>query len=135
MINKIISAIADNIKLKFENINIYTEKVKQGFEKPCFSIICTNCQKNIYRGQRYRLNADIEIHYYSSSRDDYNDVMLKLFDIINYIEVDSYSIRAVKMSMTQKEDCCLFAVGYDFFCYMEEEKEMMGEYMEKLNII
>lgn len=136
MINKIIRAIADDIKSKYENINVYTQEVKQGFQRPCFSIICVNSENNIYRGQRYRMTCDIEIHYYNDrEREDYNNVMLKLFDILNYVNVDSFPLRAVKMSMNTKEDYCLFNVTYDFFYYIEEEKEIMGEYMEKLSVI
>lgn len=136
MINKIIKAIANDIKNKYENINVYTEEVKQGFERPCFSVICVSSENNIFRGQRYRMTADIEIHYYNDrKREDYNNVMLQLFDIINYVNVDNFPLRAVKMAMDTKDNYCLFNVTYDFFYYLEEEKEIMGEYMEKLSVI
>lgn len=139
MINKIILAIAENIKKNFEDTKIYTEEVKQGFEKPCFSIICNKIDNNLYRGQRYRLKADIEIHYYNdNNRENYNDVMLQLFDIINYVNVDNFPIRAVNMAMTITDDYYCFNVSYDFFYYMknvEDEVKMMGEYTEKLNIL
>ena len=135
MINKIIKAIADNIKSKYENINVYTQEVKQGFEKPCFSIICVTSENNIFRGQRYRMTADIEIHYYNGrKREDYNNIMLQLFDIINYVNIDGFSLRPVKMAINIKEDYCLFNAAYDFFYYLKEDKEFMGEHKERLNI-
>lgn len=137
MINKIISAIADDIKSKFGNIKIYTEKVKQGYESPCFSIICKRADSGIYRGSRYRMTAEIEIHYYNNKqRENCNDTMLSLFDIINYVNLDGFPIRACQMSMETDSDCCIFKAGYDFFYYTEnnEEKELMGEYKDKIKI-
>lgn len=134
MINKIIKAAADNIKEYFEDINVYTEEVKQGFEKPCFSIICSAAQSNLFRGQRYRMKADIEIHYYSDTREDNNNVMLQLFEILDCINVDDFPLRAVKKEMIYKDDYYLLKLGFDFFYYIKEETELMGEYMEKLNI-
>lgn len=135
MINKIIEAIADHIKKRFENINVYTEKVKQGFESPCFSIICSSWEKNLYRGHRYRLQTDIEVHYYNGKeRENYNDIMTEIFEVINYIKLDDCCLRPIKMKADTGEDYCIFTAGYDFFCYEKEEKEMMGEYMEKISV-
>lgn len=135
MINKIIKAIADSINDSFKNIKVYTEEVKQGFERPCFSIICSKIDNNIFRGERYKLDATIEIHYYNNrQRENYNDIMLKLFNIIGCVNVDNFPVRAIEMTAEKGEDYCVFNAGYSMFYYLGEEKEVMGEYMEKLKL-
>lgn len=135
MINKIINAIANGINDSFKNIKIYTEEVKQGFEKPCFSIICTDIESNIYLGKRHRMKANVEIHYYNDKkRDYYNNVMLEVFNIIEKINVDNFPIRAIKMSVKKSDTYCLFNASYDFFYYVEESEEIMGSFTRTFTI-
>ena len=135
MINKIINAIADGINDSFKNIKIYTEEVKQGFERPCFSIICTDIDSGIYLGKRHRMKANIEIHYYNDKkRENYNNVMLEIFNVIEKLNVDNFPIRAIKMAVKKNDTYCIFNASYDFFYYIEEKADIMGSFTRKFTI-
>ncbi len=135
MINKIINAIADGINDSFKNIKIYTEEVKQGFERPCFSIICTDIDSGIYLGKRHRMKANIEIHYYNDKkRENYNNVMLEVFNVIEKLNVDNFPIRAIKMTVKKSDTYCIFNASYDFFYYIEEKADIMGSFTRKFTI-
>ncbi len=135
MINKIINAIADGINDSFKNIKIYTEEVKQGFERPCFSIICTDIDSGIYLGKRHRMKANIEIHYYNDKkRENYNNVMLEVFNVIEKLNVDNFPIRAIKMAVKKSDTYCIFNASYDFFYYIEEKTDIMGSFTRKFTI-
>ena len=135
MINKIINAIADGINDSFKNIKIYTEEVKQGFERPCFSIICTDIDSGIYLGKRHRMKANIEIHYYNDKkRENYNNVMLEVFNVIEKLNVDNFPIRAIKMAVKKNDTYCIFNASYDFFYYIEEKADIMRSFTRKFTI-
>ncbi len=135
MINKIINAIADGINDSFKNIKIYTEEVKQGFERPCFSIICTDIDSGIYLGKRHRMKANIKIHYYNDKkRENYNNVMLEVFNVIEKLNVDNFPIRAIKMAVKKNDTYCIFNASYDFFYYIEEKADIMGSFTRKFTI-
>ena len=61
MIKDIINGIARRLAEEFGDIKIYSEKVEQGFAKPCFAINCESIDNHLYRGRRYRTDNNIDI--------------------------------------------------------------------------
>ena len=76
MINDIINALNRAIN-KYLNVNgnkytIYTENVEQGLNRPCFFIYCKDYKDERYRGNRYKVNADIVIEYLPAEEENIN---------------------------------------------------------------
>lgn len=132
MIKDIIKGIARKLADEFGDIKIYTEKVEQGFTKPCFSINCESIDNHLYRGRRYRTDNNMDIHYYSGSddaREDTDDIMSRLFKCLQYINIPGSVLRGENMKMEVKEDYCSFKVNYGCFYFVEDkyESDLMGE--------
>ena len=129
MIKDIINGIARKLAAEFKDIKIYSEKVEQGFAKPCFAINCESIDNHLYRGRRYRTDNNIDIHYYSDTREDVNDVMSRLFRCLEYINIPGSVLRGENMKMEVKEDYCSFKVSYGCFYFVEDkyESDLMGE--------
>ncbi len=129
MIKEIIEGIAAKLSKEFGDITIYSEEVEQGFKTPCFSINCESINNQLYRGRRYRTENVIDIHYYSGAekREDYNDVMTRLFKCLEYIDIPKSVLRGENMKMEIQEDYCSFKVSYCYFYFTQEDYELMGD--------
>lgn len=137
MINKIVMAVAERINACFVDIRIYTEEVEQGFKTPCFSIILKELGSEIYRGRRRRLGAEAEIHYYNGrKRENYNSMIAELIPALEYIYVDDFPIRPVKLRAEVKDNDMYITLSFDIFYTVGEEEspELMGEYTERTEI-
>lgn len=132
MIKYIIEGVAAKLAQEFGDITIYSEEVEQGFKEPCFSIGCESINNQLFRGKRYRSENVIDIHYYSGAedkREDYNDVMTRLFRCLEYIDIPHSVLRGENMKMEIQEDYCSFKVSYCcfYFNFTQEDNELMGE--------
>lgn len=124
MIDKLIKGIASDIKKEFENTVVYTEKVKQGFKEPCFSLECVKSGIQLFRDERYRMTCEIHLHYYDNrKRESYTDMACSLFGILNYTVAEGMTIRPISIEMNSEEDYCLFKLKYDFFCFIDNKDE------------
>lgn len=136
MINNIIDAISISISLVFgENYEIYTESVKQGLKEPCFFISCVNPTSRIFLDRRYFRENLFCIQYLSSEGEketDCNDVVEKLFDCLEYINVDGDLLRGTKMHSELTDGVLNFFVNYNMFVYKFKDEERLN--MEELEV-
>ena len=119
MINKIIDGICIEINHVFgDGYEIYTESVEQGFQEPCFSILCLNPTINQKLGKRqFRINQFC-IHYFPKSNDARNEcieVAERLIDTLEYINVDGDLTRGNGMRYEIIDDVLSFFINYDLF--------------------
>ncbi len=127
MIDDIINAVAEKISENFNDIKIYDEIIKQGFEAPCFCISAISVEDNLFRGERYKYCAYIEIRYYSKSERDKASVGEKLYRCLEYISSKNTGIvRGGSMRGELCEDYFKFNVNYEFYYIRSEEKDVMG---------
>lgn len=130
MINKIIDGICLSISEEFlDGYKIYTESVEQGFLEPCFSIECVNHTKKIFLGNRYFRENKFMIKYFSSSDDykqDINEVSEKLYNCLEYIEVDGDLLRSSSKSFEVKDEVLCFSLNFNLFSLEKEEVQKMG---------
>lgn len=119
MINKIIDGISIAINSEFgDTYDIYTESVEQGFQKPCFSILCLNPTINQKLGNRYFRTNQFCIHYFPSTHDKRNEcmeVVERLIDALEYIKIGDDLQRGNGMHYEVIDDVLSFFVNYDMF--------------------
>lgn len=132
MINKIIDGISIAINAEFgDEYEIYTESVKQGFEEPCFSILCLKPSINQFLGKRYFRTSQFCIHYFPNTDEPKSEcysVKERLFNALELITVDSDLIRGSEIHSEVVDDVLSFFVNYDFFVSKEtEETALMTE--------
>lgn len=111
---------------------IYTEDVEQGHKQPCFFIYCTNYKDELYRGKRYKLSTNIVIEYIPPKPEDdrdtnrnVNNILPKLYDITEMIEVDGNLLRGLDRSVENTDGGVVFNVRYEYFYYKTEEVDKM----------
>lgn len=139
MIKDIIESVCSNIN---EYINaeseysVYTEAVKQGLNTPCFFVGCSNYSDKLYRGNRYKAHARIEIRFYfnpesDTAKADTQSILEKLWDCTEVIDYDNGQLRGMEREWENKDDGLVFYVSYGFFYYRNEEIENMEVLKEK----
>lgn len=133
MINKIIDGMCIAINAEFgDGYEIYTESVKQGFQEPCFSVLCLNPSINQFLGKRYFRTSQFCIHYFPHTDEPKAEcfsVKERLFNALELITVDDDLIRGTEIHSEFEDDVLSFFVNYDFFVRRETEgTEPMTEY-------
>lgn len=135
MINAIINAVGDNIAATFEGTKIYKEIVKQGFETPCFCISPFNVENNLFRGERYKYLADIEIRYYHESVLKRMEIFDDLIRCLDYIKPEGIGlVRCVNLYFKIEKDYYSFRPIYEFYYVRKSEKDVMGSVEIEMNV-
>ena len=122
MINKIIDGISRAIWAEFgEKYEIYTQEVKQGLKKPCFSVLCINPVFKQYLGKRYFSMNQFCVYYFPENDIDNfkecNEVSERIFDCLELITVDKDIIRASNINSNINDGVLIFTVNYNLFVY------------------
>ena len=139
MINKIIDGISISLNNEFTDAyEIYTESIEQGFEEPCFCILCLNPTVTQFLGKRYFRTNQFCIHYFPSSdekRSECNAIMERMVGALEYITVDGDLIRGTEMHCEFVDGVLSFFVNYDMFVYKNVvTEESMGSFEHNTNV-
>ena len=139
MINDIINGICVAINKQFgDEYEIYTESVEQGFQEPCFSIVCLNPTINQVISKRYFRENQFCIHYFPKTREkrfECHQVSDRLFDALECITVTNDSILGTNIYSEIVDGVLSFFVNYDMYVYKnEDEKENMESVIHDTNV-
>lgn len=91
MLSRVVSAISNTLEKSFPETEIYVNKIKQGFEEPCFFIQILNPSEKQILGSRYKQKIDLDIQYFPKNEDDNwepMEVTQKLNNILETIKTD-----------------------------------------------
>lgn len=90
MLNDIMISIADKLS-GISQATIYTEKVPQGFNEPCFFILASSVNQLKDTGGRYKLDYNMIVQYFPLSKDSPNeenaDMAEQLYSLLEFITV------------------------------------------------
>lgn len=129
IVNDIKTGINQALDEEFIGITIYCEEVKQGFEEPCFSVFCLNPTNELFLNKRYFRTNLFCIKYFpketESKNDECNDVLEKLYDCLELINVSGDLVRGTKMKGEVVDEVLNFFLHYDMFVYKDEIKDKM----------
>ncbi len=131
MIERITDGILAAISEAFEGCTIYTERVEQGLNKPCFFVTCINPNIRLYRGRRYLHTNQYAIQYLTDAvepRAECAAVAERLFRCVELISVDGDLMRGTGMSAEVTEEAMTFTVNYDFFSYRPKDDPKMEDF-------
>ena len=136
MINKILDAISNALNEEFgEDIEIYSEDIKQDFKEPCFFIICLNPSEQDFLGDRYFRKYLFDIQYFPKSKKNLNSelysVQERLFNCMEYINMENDVIRGTKKRGEIQDKKLHFFVNYDVFVI---KKKPDDEFMENIKV-
>ena len=139
MINKIVEAIGLALNAEFgSDINIYTEKVEQGLQKPCFFIACVNQARQLWRGRMYRRENQFCLQYFPADigrvREECNAVAERLFSCLEFLPVGAKKLRGCKMHYEIIDNTLHFFVNYDFLAEQAQDTPAMTELAEQVGV-
>lgn len=121
MINSIVDAISISLNSEFgDAYEIYTQKVEQGLQEPCFSIFCLNPTNTQFLGKRYLRKNMFCIQYFPESNEEEtecNNVLERLFDCLEIINVQGDLFRGTKMNGEVVDGVLNFFINYDAFVH------------------
>jgi hypothetical protein len=123
-INDVKIGINQVLDTEFQDINIYAEEIKQGFEEPCFFVKILNSSQNKELNRRYKKNISFDIHYFSDKEDinsDCNDIADKLYEVLEYIRINSKLYRAVKHNHEVIDGVLHFFLEFNYHVFKEIE--------------
>lgn len=129
MINLIIKGITNVIHQTFgDGYDIYTEKVEQGLEEPCFFVYCISPSKDIFLGRRMKRNYQFAIQYIPrgpNKKAEINGVFEQLNDAVRFIDVGEDKMLAMSVSPDISDEVLTLSVTYTFFSYEKQEGDLM----------
>ena len=124
LIDGVCTALADN----FTGNEVYTERMKQGMESPCFFVRCID-QEDGQEVQRYRMSYQFSIQYFPESEEEpdaeCHKVAERLFSCLEMIRADGAWIRGADMAGHVEDGVLTFAISYGvFLCRLAEQPAM-----------
>ncbi len=133
MIENVKNAILQSLNAEFgDDVKLYTENVKQGFDKPCFFIKCitSNRSKRIFSS--YEQVNSFVISYFSKNnkKADIENVFRRLYFILEIVKDGEYIIRGHNMNTEIVDGVGHFMVDY-VLCEKVQSESIK---MKKLNI-
>lgn len=130
-IDSLTVGIIQNLDEKIPGIIAYDEKKKQGFKEPCFFIKVLNSAQDKEFNIRYKRHVVYDIHYFSDKEEintDCNNMADKLYEVLEYININGSLYRASKMTHEVVDDVLHFSLKFDYRVIREaEEPVKMGK--------
>ena len=132
MVNDIIDGIVAALRDAFPGHEIYTERVEQGINPPCFSIFPVELTNDPYLGTRALRTALININYYPSGREPKQECLAvgdTLILALEYITVGGDVVRGTNMTFRIVDGVLVFTLNYNVFVRRLIEVGTMDNYI------
>lgn len=117
-------AIAEALFQEFgSDYEIYTEKVEQGLNEPCFLIRCLNPTKNRFLGRCYKRTNQFSVQYIPSTADANEEcasVLERLFECLEDVVVSARLVHGTELNGEITDGILTFTVNYDGFVLKRE---------------
>lgn len=132
MTNYIIKGIAQALNGEFgEDYTIYTEKIEQGFETPCFFISLVSSSDKMMLGHRCFSENLLCVQYFPQDEQHGNEECLEVMDrltkCLKWIYDDEDLTMGRKMNGELTDGFLSFFVHYDFYTSLPEKVTEMGD--------
>lgn len=130
-----IKRVCENIYKEFSDIPVYTERVVQGLDEPCFFVYLKNCNLNLFRGKRYWMENRICIEYLGPQLTENTNIcsiIERLCLALEKIDCDGQVLGSgIKSEIS--EGVLTVTVNYNMFVYKTEATES-SELMEDMSL-
>ena len=133
MTEKILDGICKAVSERF-GIPVYTKRVVQGLDEPCFVVRLESSVTELFFGKRYLMKNRFKITYLDQSKAEHENSINIANGLCLALEVidcgDVGKVRGSGFKCSVGEDMAEFWVNYDIFVYKadeEEDTELMWE--------
>lgn len=125
MINEAVLGAAARVRACFPGLPVYTELQEQGLEEPCFCVSCLQPKVERFRGERWRAQLPVTVHYFPGSKErrmELGRIFAELMTALEQIECAGEALRGSNMTASEQDGVGVVCVDYDFFMELREEK-------------
>lgn len=127
MVNDILDGITNALHDEFgDTFSIYTEKVKQGLQVPCFFVSCISPKDERWLGNRRKLTNQFTVQYLPGTDEpkrECNAVSERLVCALEYIQLSSGCLGGTNMQPAITDDVLTMSVNYNLYAYMQTDIE------------
>ena len=136
MVNQLTMAIARAIKEQFPQTDIFTEQLEQGFESPCFFVLCISHKEHDRLDVRFLTEHTFCISYFpQKGNQECWEVQSKLNRLLELIALDDGSlVRGTNRKGEIHDDVLHFFVDYAFYMLKRKQPDEYMEVLEVLNV-
>lgn len=141
MVKDLIDAVSNALYANFEQVDIMSEGIEQGFEAPTFYIHLVDASEKRLLGDRAIRNVSLDVHYFPMSENEpkaeINVIASKLYGVLRRIDLlDGTSINGLNLHHEIEDDVLHFFVEYKpIVYYVGEKPDMQEEVTHELEII
>lgn len=129
MINDVLSAVCTALYDEF-GYEVYTERIEQGLEEPCFFVECISPDIELTITNRRRHSYQFAVVFFPKEDEPnkaINSVIERLYSSIEEIYVNGDLIRGGDVSTAVTDNVLTFTITYDFFMVSPDTDENMAE--------
>ena len=123
-VGAITSAVSTAVYNAFgDGYEIYTDRVTQGLQEPCFLVSCLSGTRGVDLGRRYARTRQFSVQYFPRVEGDsaeINDVLERLLEALETIEADGCLLHGKDVAGTPHDGMLTVTAIYDGFVLREE---------------
>ena len=114
MVNDIIDGISNALYENFNDVEIYSDKLPQGFKKPCFFILSLISSEDRLLGDRAKRTLQFDVHYFpKGGNSELYEVEQKLYEVLRHIQLlNGDSLNGLKLHGEIEDGVLHFFVQY-----------------------
>lgn len=122
-VNTIRDGVIQTLSFLFPGMDVYGEKIKQGFEAPCFFVKLLTGSQDKELGRRYSRSYAFDIHYFPEGEDinlSAHDMAERLYELQN-IDIQGGKYRLTGTSHEIVDDVLHFFVDINFMVMKQKD--------------
>lgn len=134
MVNDIINGISNALYDNFEGVEIYSDRLEQGFKEPCFFILSLISSEDRLLGDRAKRTLQFDIHYFpKGGNDEIHEVEQNLYGVLRRIKLlNGDMLNGLKLHSEVVDRVLHFFVQYvPIIRYAGDEPEIMENLKHK----
>lgn len=129
MVNDIVNGISNALYENFEGVEIYSDRLEQGFKEPCFFILSLIGSEDRLLCDRAKRTLQFDIHYFpKGGNDEIHEVEQKLYGVLRCVKLlNGDSLNGLKLHSEVVDRVLHFFVQYaPIVHYVKDGVETMG---------
>ena len=136
MVEKIFDGVCGAIAEEFE-LPVYTERIMQGLDAPCFTVRLESSVTELFFGKRYLMKNRFKITYLDPERTEHLNAVKTVEGLCAALEVIDYgggTVRGSDIKCETKENLLELWISYDLFVWKYDEGSEETDLMMDLTI-
>ncbi|WP_233147054.1 phage tail terminator family protein [Paenibacillus selenitireducens] len=136
--NSIRGGVILALSLLFPDMDVYGEKIPEGFETPCLFVKLLTAAQDKEMNRRYKRSYPFDIHFFPHGHD-YNreghEMAERLYDALRIVDINGDLYKGTGMNHEIVDDVLHFFVDFNFHVLSQKEDEPVMQTLEQKGVI